>query len=184
MEGFLSPTLNAQHFLSNHAPKIPPLCLLRCGDLQHCVGSLLSLGSPVVVSLFGLAAAKPSPDFRLPRYGRGPLRHCLFRGSARSRTRLVAGGCRVNRKSTWANRPLPVDLERHLAALDDRVVTHKRSDLVGSFRTLSLRRLAGVSARCVPNHGQQRLWTKCGLSLKFYALGGEGSVYGRSTRHG
>ena len=66
------------------ATKIPSFHLLRSWPLQHCVGSLFSLGSAVVVSLLGLALAKPPADFRLPWNGGGLVRHHLPGSSAGS----------------------------------------------------------------------------------------------------
>src|SRR5258705_3834902 len=103
----------------------------------------------MAVSIFRPAARQPSANFRLPRHGGWTLRDHLFRSGTCSRTGLVTGRCRVDRKSAWAYRTLATDLEWYVAGGDHRLVAHKRSYLVDSLRTLSLRCLAAVSAGCL-----------------------------------
>ena len=49
------------------------------------------------------------------------------------------------RKDSRSDWPGDVDLERHLAQIDDRSLRDERFDLVDSVRDLSLRRLARFS---------------------------------------
>ena len=132
------------------AQKISPDHILRGRQLQHSLGTLLSVGPAVAISLFGLAAAKLSANLRLSRHGSRPLWDHLLRSGACSGARLVARSRRAAGQAAGADWPVPVDLERGVAHFNDCPVAYQRSDLVDSVHALSSRFMVCIPQRHFP----------------------------------
>ena len=132
---------------NDSTPEISSRGFCRGGTLQYRLGTLLSLRSAMAVSILRLAATKSSGHLRVPRDGRWSLWNYLLRGCPRSRARVVARTCGIDRKDPWPRRPGEVDLEWCLANVNNCPLSPERSDLVDSVRAISL--------RCVAVSGQR-----------------------------
>lgn len=122
--------------------KIPSPRFSSGRNLQHRLGHSRCLRSAVAVSIFRIAAVESSADLRLSGNGGRTLRHYLSGSRASSRTRLAPRRSWLDRQSSGTNRPGPTNLVRHVAQINDRLVSDERSNLVDSVCALSLRRVA------------------------------------------
>lgn len=128
-----------------YSPKeIPSRSFLRGGCLQHSVGSLRSMGSPVAISFFGITSSESSADLCVFGNGRRPLRDNLFRGRSGSRTRMAVSCGGIVRKGSRADWAGAIDLDWRLAYLNSDFVRDERSDLVGTILDLLVRLVARV----------------------------------------
>src|SRR5438132_5296634 len=119
-------------------------------------------------SLCGAATAESSTNFSVSWYGRWSLWNYLSGNCARAGARLAGGRGRPGGEDTGSDWIGYFDLESHVAAIDDRPVSDKRSNLVDSVFDLSLRSLAAFHRKLAGPIRNRNLRTANSCEAKRY----------------